>query len=379
MSMINLFNITVEEEAIKNVEHVLRSTWLNEGEWVKKFEEKLTQEFNFQNITTTNSCTSALHLALICSGVQPGDEVILPPQTFIATGTSILTAGAKPVFVDIDPNTGNINPNEIKNKINNKTKAIIVVHWGGNPCLMDEIHKVANGLPIIEDAAHALGAYPICIGDYTCFSFQTIKFLTTGDGGAICVKDTSKLNELRRRKWFGFDKENLTKHFEGDRANLVSELGFKYHMNNIAAAIGLGNLKGIQTKLNKRRSIANIYYKEFKNVKGLKLLKPNGKPSYWIFTMRVENRKSFISKMKQNDIEVSVLDRRIDKHPIFQNITPNLLGQEKFDEEQISIPVHDALSEMDLAKIVNTIKVVGDINIVHKEVNYGKTISTNIS
>jgi perosamine synthetase len=172
---------------------------LSEGRLVKEFEEKLEKELGLKNPIAVNSGTSALHLAIVLAGIGPGDEVILPAQTFIATGLVIAQEKAVPVFADIQYKTGNIDPNKIEEKITKKTKAILVVHWGGTPCDMDEIHTIAkkHKLVVIEDAAHALGATykkrPIgSISDFTCFSFQAIKHLTTGDGGAVCVKDPKK-------------------------------------------------------------------------------------------------------------------------------------------------------------------------------------------
>jgi perosamine synthetase len=358
--MINLFNVKIEEEAIENIQTVLQAGILNEGGWVEYF-EKRHEDLGFHNPVAVNSCTSALHLSLVCLNIGPGDEVILPAQTFVATGTAILQTGAKPIFCDIDPETGNIDPNKIK--ITEKTKAIIVVHWTGLPCLMDKIYDVAGDIPVIEDAAHAWGAYikNLIIGSksrsrFICFSFQAIKMITTGDGGLVCAREDEDREKLKRLRWFGFDKNNLKKHFEGDRDYLIQELGYKYNMNNITAAIGVGNLNGIDKKLNQRFSNGAIYNKELKDVPGIKLRnKPdNCFPSYWVYTLRVENRANFIKMMRDKQIEVSVLDRRIDIHPIFGGKV-NLEGQEVFDKEQISIPVHDGLGEQ-LNYIVKIIK-----------------------
>lgn len=360
------FNTHIAPEAITNVELVLKSGWLNEGKYVKEFEEKLAKDWGFANPLTLNSCTSALHLSLLVAGVGPGDEVIIPAQTFIATGTSVLMAGAKPVFADIDPRTGNLNPEGLEQKISRRTKAIIAVHWGGLPCDMDAIQEVADrhGLEVIEDAAHAFGAKigdrPIgSISKFTCFSFQAIKFLTTGDGGAICTPDQNVYEELKRRKWFGFDKTTLKRRFEGDRECEVDELGFKYHMNDVSAAIGLGNLEDAKERLERRRLNAEYFREYFYGlpVPGVTLIeiKPDQQHAYWLFTMLVERRADFIQHMKNHNIPVSVVDRRIDAHPIFGGRTEGLIGQEEFDARQISIPVHEALSREDYMHIAHTV------------------------
>ena len=358
------FHTHISDNAIHHVNEVLKSTWLNEGIYVKEFEKKLACDFGLSNPLTFNSCTSALHLSLLCAGVKANDEVILPAQTFIATGMAILMIGANPIFADIDPLTGNLDPVKIRDKITDRTKAIIAVHWGGFPCKMAEIHAIAKefNLEVIEDAAHAFGAsinnIPIgAISKFTCFSFQAIKFITTGDGGLVCTTDLDVYEILKRRKWFGFGKDNSVRTEEGDRERTVSELGFKYHMNDVAAAIGLGNLIHAKARLACRHSNANLYKTAFSNVDGITILEPGPSVnhSYWLFTMLVENRKDFIASMKSKSIPVSVIDRRIDVNPIFGGETTGLNGQEMFDKNQISIPVHEALLHEDVDKIINSI------------------------
>lgn len=358
------FTTSVSPKAVACVNDVLHSGWLNEGKYVTELEKHLVDDWGFSFPTAVNSCTSGLHLSLLCAGVRPGDEVILPAQTFIATGTAILMCGAKPVFADINPLTGNINPISILQKITDKTKAVVPVHWGGFPCDMESIHVIAcdHNIEVIEDAAHAFGATfegnPIgSISKFTCFSFQAIKFLTSGDGGVVCTTDPDIHQMLRRRKWFGFDKATLKRNFEGDRACEVHDLGFKYNMNDVTAAIGVGNLIDAKERLAQRRTNAARYIEAFKNQDGCTILDPGPyrEHAYWLFTMLVDNRHEFITKMKENDVPVSVVDRRIDAHPVFGEITKGLHGQEEFDRKQISIPVHESLTDEDVEKIISTV------------------------
>lgn len=368
MKKINLFETIITDTAKKYINDVLESTWLNEGKYVKKFEEQL-RSLGFKNAITTNSCTSAMHLSLLVAGVRPGDEVILPAQTFIATGMAVLQAGGKPVFADIDPRTGNIDPRDIQKKITPRTKAIMVVHWGGLPCYMDQIYRYAGDIPVIEDAAHAFGASvfedgkEILVGsmsnsDFACFSLQAIKNLTSGDGGIICVKDQNALEELKRRKWFGIDRSTVKSKFEGDRDVVVKEIGYKYHMNDLAGAMACGNLERHQERLAIRRKKGDLYCKEFEGVFGLQLISvpENFRHAYWAFTMLVENRAGFIKKMNSEKIQVSVMDRRIDVHPVFGGITPGLVGQELFDSKQIAIPIHDKLTNGEVDRIIRAVK-----------------------
>lgn len=351
------FRTRIAPDAAEKVKEVLDSGWLNEGKYVEEFEEELAN-FGLTNPVTVNSGTSALHLALVAAEVKEGDEVLLPAQTFIATGTAILMAGAKPVFCDINPFTGNICPLDISRKITEKTKAIIPVHWGGLPCDMEEITKIAtdHNLCIVEDAAHAFGSKEIGkiykLNHFVCFSFQSIKPLTTGDGGAICSYLDKKLKRLR---WFSFDRSSNKTHF-GDRYRDVKELGYKYHMNNIAAAIGLANIKLVNEQTKARCQISTQYRNNFEKIAGIKLLKYNPCCNYWLFTMLVENRLDFTYLLKANRIPYSVVDRRIDENPIFGGRTQNLTGQEIFDEKQISIPVHEGLTYEDVEHIIETIQ-----------------------
>ncbi|MEN8264829.1 MAG: DegT/DnrJ/EryC1/StrS family aminotransferase, partial [Nitrospirota bacterium] len=302
--------------------------------------------------------------ALAIAGVKPGDEVIIPAQTFIATGLSVLMHYAVPVFADIQYETANIDPESIRQKITDKTRAIIPVHWAGYPCDLDEINDIAReyNLAVIEDAAHALGAKykgkPIgAVSRFTAFSFQAIKHLTTVDGGALCCLDREDAYQARRRRWFDIDRENSKPSILGERIYDAEKTGYKCHMNDLSAAIGLGNLEDFPSKLKRRMEIAAMYSNEFKNVPGLKLLeyKNDRMSAYWLFTMLVERRIDFIKKLKERKIPASVMHQRIDNNSVFGGITPGLVNQEKFDENQVSIPVHSALTDEDVRLIIDTV------------------------
>jgi len=361
--VIRLFNTTINDKAKKLVNQALDSTFISAGKQADKFEEKL--ESWIGKAVTVNSGTAALHLALEAANIGEGDEVILPAQTFISSGLSILHAGAKPVFADINYMTGNISPESIKEKITDKTKAIMVVHWGGNPCDMNEITMIArqHNLVVVEDAAHAFGAeynkQPIgMISDFTCFSFQAIKLLTTGDGGAVCALSRDNINKLKKLRWFNIDRDNDKPDILGERVYNSDEIGYKYHMNDIAASLGLGNLTTIISKLTKHNYVADIYRKELSDVEGITLFdkQDNRESSNWVFGFHVERREDFIKKMKENGISCSVIHLGIDNNDIFGGKDESLVNQRKFDETQIHIPIHDGLSDDDINKIITTIK-----------------------
>jgi perosamine synthetase len=361
---IEFFNTTITQEGINEVISTLSSSRISAGKKADEFELTLSQ-YGLLNPVTLNSGTVTLHLALIASGVGHGDEVIIPAQTFIATGLAVLYVGAKPVFADINLFDGNISVESIKSKITNKTKAIIPVHWAGYPCDLDEINKIAEeyNLSVIEDAAHAFGATYKgqiigSISRFTSFSFQAIKHLTTGDGGALCCKDITDSKTIKRLRWFDIDRENSKIGFLGEREYDATNVGYKYHMNDIAASLGIGNLKSIDNKLSKIRNYAKIYQEELINVNGIKLMdyKDDRISSFWLFPILVENRDEFIKKFKSENIPVSVVHQGIDKNSIFGNKDETLLNQRIFDEKQIHIPLNDSLTEENIYKIINTIK-----------------------
>jgi perosamine synthetase len=363
--MITMFHTYIAGNAGEEIQKVLNSGFLSEGETVLQFEKALEQQFGFTNCVSVNSGTSALHLALELAGVGNGDEVILPAQTFVASGLAVLYLKAIPVFADIDYFTGNLSVASVKEKISSKTKAILPVHWGGYPCDLTELIALAEhyGLKVIEDAAHALGASykqkPIgSISDFTCFSFQAIKHLSTGDGGAICCKSADEYKTAKNKRWFGIDREKAPLTELGERAYNISHAGYKYHMNNYAAALGLANLDGMALRLKKRIQIANYYRSELHKQAGIRLFNyfTDRQSAYWLFGFHVEKRQDFIRKLNSAGISASVVHQRIDRNSVFGGLTKNLSGQEAFDESQIHIPIHDALSLENAEYIINTIK-----------------------
>ena len=351
--------------SFNNVKEVLETTFISEGKLVKEFERQLEKTLGLKNPVALNSGTTALHLALVLAGIGEGDEVIIPAQTFVATGLVILQQKAVPIFADIDYHTGNISIESIKNKITSKTKAIIPVHWGGYPCDMDEINELANvhGIVVIEDAAHAIGAtYKNKkignISDYTCFSFQAIKHLTTGDGGAITCNNAEKFKEGFVRRWFGIDRENAKPSILGEREYDISKLGFKYHLNDYAAALGLANLVTFNDRLEKRFDIGKFYNKNLINIDGITLFenKTDRQSAYWLFGFHVEKRVSFIKHLQENGITTSVIHLGIDHNSIFGGKDYQLVHQRKFDDTQIHIPIHDAIDLEKAQYIVDIIK-----------------------
>lgn len=360
----DFFNTHISDKAISSVKDVLKSGFVSAGNVAKNFEDALERELGLINPISVNSGTSALHLGLAVANIKPGDEVILPAQTFIATGLAVLMQGATPVFADIQYDTGNIDPVSIRNKITGRTKLIIAVHWGGYPCDMDEINNIANefNILVMEDAAHALGALyknkPIgSISNFTAFSFQAIKHLTSGDGGALCCNDNINYIEAKKKRWFGIDRENSKVSELGEREFDINQVGFKYHLNDVSAAIGLGNLQNFSSQLSRIQQIAKRYRTELDNVDGLQLLNYKGdrKSAYWLFTVLVENRSDFVRKLMEYNVPSSVVNQRIDRLSIFNENNEKLSNQERFDKKQISIPIHSALTDEDVSIVISSI------------------------
>lgn len=362
---IPIFNTYIHPSALEKVQATLKSGFLSEGNLVREFENELSNQLGLINPVAVNSGTSALHLALIIAGIKPGDEVICPAQTFVASALAILYVGAIPKFVDIQYETGNISPQEIEKNITKKTKAVMIVHWAGYPCDLDEIQDIArkHNISVIEDAAHALGAtYKNraigSISEFTCFSFQAIKHLTTGDGGAICCLNSTLTQKAFSNRWFGIDRNNSQPSILGERQYDISEIGYKYHLNNYSAALGIANLNGFKERLSRRREIAETYTRSFRNTSGISLFnyRRDRQSAYWLYGLHVENREDFILALKDKGVIASVVHQRIDRNSVFGGQNRSLHNQEKFDDTQIHIPIHDGLTDEDVNYIVDTIK-----------------------
>lgn len=253
---VKLFKPYISWRAIINVIRVLLSDQLAEGPEVKKFEHEFSSKFGLSNVVAVNSGTSALELAYELAGIGKGDEVISPVLTCTATNIPLIRRGARIVFADIELDL-NINIEDVKKKITSKTKAIVFVHFGGNNRGLRELVELGRerSITIIEDAAQAVGSDYWGVGDFTCVSLQAIKTLTAGDGGFLIARNDSDYKKAKRLRWFGYDREEKQK--KGD-TDLV-EAGYKYHMNDITAAIGRGNLAVIDKVIAKRKKLAQFY------------------------------------------------------------------------------------------------------------------------
>lgn len=359
--MIPLFKVHSPNKVGETIEEVFKSGFIGEGKYSKLFEKKLANCIGNDFISVVNSGTSALTLAYRMCDLKDGDEVISTPLTCTATNQPLLDFNVKIVFADINPNTGNIDPEDVRKKITNKTKAIVGVHWGGQPFDIDSISEIAKNynLKVIEDAAHAIGAkydntYIGNHSDFCCFSFQAIKHLTTGDGGAITTTNKELKNKIDKLRWFGIDRSIKGNKWEQD----IELHGYKFQMNNLNAAIGLLQLKYLKEILSKHKANGTFYDQNIFNRK-IKLLKrePKGESSFWLYSLLIKDDPiKFKMYMNKNGIEVDKVHNRNDYYSIFKPFSNGeLKGVHEFSSRLMNIPVGWWLSDIDLNKIVKTI------------------------
>lgn len=341
------------------LEEVLYSGYIAEGEKVYEFEKQFGDYIQNPLALSLNSGTAALHIALLLAGVGPGDEVISTVLTAEPTNVAIKLVGAKVVWADVQANTGLLDPESVRSKITDKTKAIMLVHYAGMVCDMDAFNAISEAfnIPLIEDTAHALGARyngkPVgSNAPYSIFSLQAIKHMTTIDGGVLALKSQEDYDKGRLLRWFGLDKK--VARLDND----IKTPGYKYHMNNVNATVGLVQLKYIQEIVGKY--IANGIYFDgaLKGIAGVELLdyNPNTEPSYWLYTMKVDNRAGFIKMMQENGISASELHLRNDRHSLFAESKAELPVFDAFYEKMVHIPCGWWLTEEDRERIVEVIK-----------------------
>ena len=362
MKEIPLFKVHMPESVREPLNNVLFSGFIGQGPKVEEFERVLSEYFENSNTLSLNSGTSAIHLALRLANIGPGDEVITTPMTCTATNMPIMATGAKMVWADIDPVTGLICPDPIKSKITNKTKAIVMVHFGGIPCQIDEINEIAKSKNIytIEDAAHSFGSSykNKRIGnhsDFVIFSFQAIKHITTVDGGLLITKRREDYDRGKLLRWYGIDRETPRKDFRCEEN--IHEYGYKFHMNDICACIGIEQMRHADKIIGAHMKNAAFYDNKLKNLKTIDLIPKhaNSESASWLYTIHVKNRDKFMSFMSENKVSTSKVHERNDIHDAFLDAQSSLPGVDKFCETQVSIPVGWWLSSEDLNRISSLI------------------------
>lgn len=347
------------DELIPALESVLYSGQISEGAAVTQFERSFGDFVGQKNILSFYSGTAALHAALVLSGVEPGDEVISTAMTAEPTNLAILQAGAKPVWADVDPYTGNIDPASVALMTGTRTKAIMAVHYGGVPVDLTPLRAVARsaGIPVIEDAAHALGATyeGELIGahsEYVMYSLQAIKHMTTVDGGMLVCRNPDDLGRGRRFRWFGMDRT-------ANRTELdVSEIGWKYHMNNVNATIGEIQLRHAQAVISRHIKNGIWFDENLDGISGLQLLRipERSKPSYWFYTVLADRRDDLSRMLTSRGIGNSLAHKRNDRHSIFSSASRPLPGLDYFYSRMLHIPCGWWVSDSDREYIATALK-----------------------
>jgi perosamine synthetase len=372
LKMIPVFKPAYDDQEWHALREPLMSGWVGLGPKTKAFEEAFAAYVGAPYAVGMNSGTAALHLGLKILNVE-GGEVITTPMTFVSTNHAILYNNARPIFADIEEDTLNIDPNLIEPLITSNTRAIMCVHYGGHSCDMDKIRvvAVAHGLPVIEDAAHACGAMYRgrrigSISEVTCFSFHAVKNLATGEGGMVTIKDPDQGALLRRLRWMGIDKTTYDRSIVKERYSwyyTVEEIGYKYHMSDIAASLGLVQLGKLERLNARRREIVQIYNQELSNLDWLRtpVEKDYATSSCHNYVVKIEDgrREKFIQHMAEKGVATSVHYIPNHLYSMYQSYRTFLPVAERIWRRIVTLPLFPDLTNEQIDYIVECIQEFG--------------------
>lgn len=364
--MIPTYRPYMAQQEIEAVTRVLNSRWLGMGQLTEEFEKQLSKLLGVKHVITVNSGTAALHLGLDAFELSEIDEVITPSLTFVATIQAIRLAGAKPVFCEVSEDTLNIDIMDLEKRITQNTRVILPVHYAGAACQIDRIIELGkkHGIKVIEDAAHAFGSeYKGKMigtwGDVTCFSFDPIKNITCGGGGALTTNNDSVAEVVRRKCYLGINNTSwfrLTS--ENNWYYEVETEGFRYHMNDIHAAIGLAQLKRFSEFKKRKQEIVSRYNCAFSNINGLRLIKRNHQETFpfgYFIRVLSGHRDSFISYLKNNGISTRVQFIPNHLQPAFADYHQPLPVTEKLYKEIITLPLYYEMTDEDIMKVIASV------------------------
>lgn len=366
----------IDEDDIQAVVDVLKGDYLTTGPKIAEFERAFAENVGAKYAVAVNSGTAALHAAAFAAGIHEGDEIITSPITFAASANCVLYLGGRPIFADIDPKTYNIDPMEIWKQITPKTRAIIPVHFTGQPVDLDEIHSIAEKyrLVVIEDAAHALGAEYKGkkiggLSDMAIFSFHPVKHITTGEGGMITTNNSNYYQKLLLFRTHGITRDKtLLFQNEGGWYYEQQELGFNYRMTDFQAALGLSQLKKSDQFLKRRRELADIYNQSLRNIPGIILpyQAPDTNSSWHLYVIQIgdeagKNRREVYDELKRANIGVNVHYIPVYRHPYYQTfgfpkgLCPNA---ESYYKRALTLPLFPGMSERDALEVVEILKEI---------------------
>jgi len=364
---------------VEAVSKTLASGWLTSGPKVLEFENSFAQRVGAKHALAVTSCTAALHLALDAIGVGQGDEVIVPTMTFTATAEAAMYLGAVPVLTDVCPKTGNMRVEDIEPKVGPRTKAIMAVHVGGIPCDLSAIHEFAatKNITVIEDAAHAFptkyrGKWIGSISDLTCFSFYATKTMTTGEGGMLTTSRDDLARRARMMRQHGIDRDAWNRDSSRQAWQYeVLESGFKYNMPDINAALGTVQLRRSDDMRKRRAEIAEIYFQELRNLRGIELppdvTSPDDQHSWHLFTIKVLPE----AKHSRNDLSIKLRERKIGTSVHWIPLHLHPFYQRKFEAKAadfpngtflsdciLSLPISSKMTDRDVEDVVTNLKAL---------------------
>ncbi len=363
------------QEEIARVTEAIHSGWLTMGPKTFEFEEKFKQAVEADHAVAMNSCTAALHLALKVIGLKPGDEVIIPAMTFTASGEVVRYFDAQPVIVDVDKQTHNILPDQIEKNITGKTKAIMPVHFGGQPADMDDILAITqkHHLKVIEDAAHCFPSFykgrPVgSHGDITAFSFYATKTIACGEGGMATTADETYAKEMRVQRLHGISQDAWKRYTkEGSWYYEVVDAGHKYNMTDIQAALGLAQLEKSEKMWRMRSKIAEMYNKAFTSVDAIDIptIKPDCQTAWHLYVIKLAlekltiDRNQFIELLSQRNIKTSVHFIPLYRHPYYRKVCPvdikSVSNSEWLYERIISLPIYPGMSDEAIDYVIENV------------------------
>lgn len=347
------------EQLMPAIERVLYSGMIGEGEEVYAFEREFAEQFELPNALAMSSGTGALHVAFLTCGVGPNDEVITTAMTAEPTNTTILQIGARPVFADVEPDTGNLDPEAVERAITPATKAICVVHYAGYPADVQTLRAIADRhrIALIEDCAHALGARIKgvavgTVGDAAIFSFQAIKHMTSIDGGVLTLRDPAKLDLARRLRWFGLRKGVARTEVD------ITIPGFKYNMNNVTAVIGRQQLSTIGEAIARHIDNGRYFDRAFAQMAGVAPAHviTGSEPSYWLYTLLCDDATAVEAALVAEGIAASKLHRPNHLHSVFAPYAGEMPGLSRFYDRLLHLPCGWWVGDKDRERIATIVE-----------------------
>lgn len=359
-----LFHPHMPKNAIAGVADTLSTRWIGQGPKVELFEKRFSERFCGNSpAIAVGSGTDALHLAYLLAGLKAGDEVVAPVFTCTATNIPFLYMGVKVRFADVEKDTLNISATHVAELVNERTRALICVHYGGLPCDMDELHAIAKkwNIPVIEDAAHAVGARYKGrsigeISEFTMYSFQAIKHITTGDGGMLAIKESSLEAKAKRLRWFGIDRSAKQK---GIWENDITEVGYKYQLTDIGAAMGLAALDEFEQTLGHRQRLLEEYRTSLQGISGIEFIggaKSDRVHAAWLCTVLVNRRVALQKKLLEHRIESNQVHYRNDRYSIFGSRRDNLPNMDAVEDRYLVLPLHTKMGVEHVQRICSVIR-----------------------